>query len=245
MTRSTYNPKTSTTSLEYSELMKKFHTYPKTKEFGYNFRGKDFVVGDIHGCFSKVEKRLKEVNFVPEIDRLFCVGDLVDRGTESHRALEWLSYPWFHCVMGNHEWMAIQHADVPAEEHLYDRNGGAWFINLTKHDQLLYVEKFIQLPYAITVRVANGKQIGIVHADCVSDTWEDSPIRLKQYCWQNHATWCRSGLSSDRVIKGIDQVIHGHTPLKYVIKRGNRVYIDTAACFDEGFITLERLDHWL
>ncbi|MCK5505794.1 MAG: hypothetical protein KAJ10_11560 [Thermodesulfovibrionia bacterium] len=35
-------------------------------------------------------------------DRMFCVGDLTDRGTESHRAISFLKADWFIPVMGNH-----------------------------------------------------------------------------------------------------------------------------------------------
>lgn len=55
------------------------------QRFAVNQSGRDFAVGDIHGCFSKLEAALRRVGFIPEKDRLFSVGDLVDRGPESHR----------------------------------------------------------------------------------------------------------------------------------------------------------------
>jgi len=39
------------------------------------------------------------------VDQLFSVGDLVDRGPESHRVLEWLARPWFFAICGNHDFM--------------------------------------------------------------------------------------------------------------------------------------------
>ena len=81
------------------------------KQFEPNPNGRDFVVGDIHGCWSKLTDDLKQLNFNFDTDRLFCTGDLVDRGPESHLALEWLAYPWFHSVRGNHEDMAIGWAE--------------------------------------------------------------------------------------------------------------------------------------
>lgn len=50
-----------------------------------NTRGRDFVVGDIHGAFDKVEAAMAKVGFDVERDRLLSVGDLVDRGAESAR----------------------------------------------------------------------------------------------------------------------------------------------------------------
>ena len=70
--------------------------------------GRDLIVGDVHGCFTKLRASLDAVGFNLERDRLFSVGDLVDRGPESDRALEWLAQPWFHAISGNHEDMAIR-----------------------------------------------------------------------------------------------------------------------------------------
>ncbi len=72
-----------------------------------NNRGKDYVVGDLHGCFSLLERLLEAVDFDPNCDRLFSVGDLIDRGPDSLRCLELLAEPWFFAVQGNHEYMLL------------------------------------------------------------------------------------------------------------------------------------------
>jgi serine/threonine protein phosphatase 1 len=68
-----------------------------------NSRGKDYVVGDLHGCFDLLQRVLDEVDFDTTRDRLFSVGDLIDRGPNSLKCLELLSEPWFYAVKGNHE----------------------------------------------------------------------------------------------------------------------------------------------
>ena len=50
--------------------------------FEENATGRDFVVGDLHGMFSHLEALLNEVAFDESADRLFSVGDLIDRGPE-------------------------------------------------------------------------------------------------------------------------------------------------------------------
>lgn len=43
-----------------------------------------YVVGDIHGSFSKLEQALGKLEFSPELgDHLLSVGDLVDRGQKT------------------------------------------------------------------------------------------------------------------------------------------------------------------
>ena len=68
-----------------------------------NDNGRDFAVGDIHGEFNQLKNLLDHVNFDCQLDRLFSVGDIIDRGPDSMECLALLEKPWFHCVIGNHE----------------------------------------------------------------------------------------------------------------------------------------------
>jgi serine/threonine protein phosphatase 1 len=61
--------------------------------YSLNRDGCDYDVGDIHGCFELLEELLELARFDAERDRLFCVGDLIDREPEPQRALEWLERP--------------------------------------------------------------------------------------------------------------------------------------------------------
>jgi len=40
-----------------------------------NEKGRDFVCGDIHGCFSYLEECLKEIGFDKENDRLLRINE--------------------------------------------------------------------------------------------------------------------------------------------------------------------------
>ena len=101
--------------------------------------GRDFVVGDLHGCFDDLLRLLGQVNFDARRDRLLAVGDLGDRGPRSMDCLRLLDAPWFHTVMGNHEQMLLNHfgpwisagdnpeSAGPAAELLF-ANGGDWVL---------------------------------------------------------------------------------------------------------------------
>ena len=73
------------------------------KRFAANTPGRDFAVGDIHGHFTRLQAALDAAGFNPAVDRLFSVGDLVDRGPECEDVIKWLNKPWFHPVRGNHD----------------------------------------------------------------------------------------------------------------------------------------------
>lgn len=63
--------------------------------FKENTNGRDFVVGDLHGCFKEFVEKLKEINFDYSTDRMFSVGDLIDRGEDSIKCLRLIKTPWF------------------------------------------------------------------------------------------------------------------------------------------------------
>ena len=74
-----------------------------------NVAGRDFVVGDVHGEFETLEATLTHVEFQPGHDRLFALGDLVDRGPRSADALAWMESGRITLsVRGNHEQMLYE-----------------------------------------------------------------------------------------------------------------------------------------
>lgn len=72
-----------------------------------NLDGRDFVIGDLHGCFEELGRLLVHVKFDPGKDRLFSTGDLIDRGPYPAECLSLLSKRWFFPVLGNHEDMLL------------------------------------------------------------------------------------------------------------------------------------------
>lgn len=113
------------------------------KRFSKNNVGRDFVVGDIHGHFNLLEEKLTEIGFNPEVDRMFSVGDLVDRGPESHRSIEFLAKPWFHAVLGNHEQLCLDIISGEDNIGLHPQNGGGWILKVDNPED--FVKAFLRL----------------------------------------------------------------------------------------------------
>src|SRR4051812_30787919 len=78
-----------------------------------NKKGKDYIVGDLHGTFPLLVNFMKHVKFDVNKDRLISVGDLVDRGPMSFECLKLLKHDWFHSIKGNHEIMMYAHYFEP------------------------------------------------------------------------------------------------------------------------------------
>lgn len=214
----------------------------KLKHFTVNTAGRDFAVGDIHGHFTRLQVALDAVSFDPAVDRLFSVGDLVDRGPESEQVLEWLAKPWFFAVQGNHEDIAVRHVQIGrVDQGIYMANGGAWFLGLPSSEQQEIAAQFAALPIAIEVQTPAGL-IGLVHADCPLPTWamlrdclEGRMPGLKRV--EDCCQWSRDRIErEDRTgIPDILAVVVGHTPVRSPAVLGNVIHIDTG-----GWLPAER-----
>lgn len=63
----------------------------------------ELIIGDIHGCWDEFQALLDKAGPGPS-DRIIAVGDIVDRGPESEKVLEFFrSTPNALTIMGNHE----------------------------------------------------------------------------------------------------------------------------------------------
>lgn len=145
-----------------------------------NAQGRDFVVGDLHGCRSMLERLLTEVRFDPAVDRLLSVGDLVDRGPDSMGCLALLEEPWFHAVRGNHEtllleftWDAMNRGlSLPKDDrHTFLQNGGEWIFEQYDAGRMRLSDALIEalhrvrrLPFILVVGVGE-RRFHLVHAD--------------------------------------------------------------------------------
>lgn len=215
------------------------------KRFEKNQVGRDFVIGDIHGCFDAVIEILADVWFDEERDRLFSVGDLVDRGPNSIEAIDWIAKPWFHAVRGNHEQMAIGVAAGRHDLGNYLVNGGGWFLALDDSRQQLVASVLDSLPVCIEVDTDDGL-VGIVHADIGGNDWAGfvsdlvGPIsNNRRKAMLEDALWCRDRIQGERGgnVDGLHAMYVGHTPVKQATALGNVIYVDTGAVFGRS-ITL-------
>ena len=203
------------------------------KRFDRNDIGRDFAVGDIHGHFSQLQKKLDEIGFNPEVDRLFSVGDLVDRGAECELAPEWIYKPWFHAVRGNHDDYVCRHETCDRDNWIM--NGGLWFFSLTPSERGDMACAFRDLPVAIEVETESGL-VGLVHADCPFPSWselreslsggdEGGRLRsVKKYCMWSRG---RIGNSDTSGVSGVRALVVGHTPNENPVTLGNVYHIDT------------------
>ena len=139
-----------------------------------NREGRDFVVSDLHGHGPVFRHFLADRDFDPQRDRVFSVGDLVDRGPHSLDTLRLLCEPWFHAVRGNHEdllWdfcLSEGHYGKADADHPFLANGGRWILNLssTEQEELRYrlLPRVGLLPHILIVGTGD-RRYHVVHAE--------------------------------------------------------------------------------
>ncbi len=63
-----------------------------------------YVMGEIHGCYRDFRQMMKQIGFSDE-DRMFLVGDYIDRGPDSFEMMKWLEKcpKNVRTVKGNHD----------------------------------------------------------------------------------------------------------------------------------------------
>ena len=219
--------------------------------FSANHAGRDFVVGDLHGCYSAFRAALHHVNFHPSIDRVFSVGDLIDRGPQSFEALELLHQPWFFACRGNHEQMLLEHLRSPLEVPAHD---GAWlrkvYSNFTDRQRFSgqWAPVLDRLPFVIKVGTESDA-FYVVHGEILEeratvlpdmiDGWGFSdPVKAKR-----RALWGRSLLKAYHADRPVRRAHHPQLPLVFCghsitpepIVLARQVYLDGGAylAFDQ------------
>lgn len=205
--------------------------------------GRDFVVGDLHGCRAMMDTLLDHVCFDPSKDRLFSVGDLVGSGTGFGRVSGIASRTLVFPVLGNHDAMLLAYWSTGSGERQSLYRDAFLYNPCTEwassaHDLADRVVPLLEhLPF---VRVVGDGEhrFQVLHAErrdndtatFLSDADLDDP-QSKSWDrnhhihgfddfgdWRDHLLWGRSYIQANQPcrfnpIKTLD--FTGHTPVVY------------------------------
>ena len=151
--------------------------------FGPNLKGRDFVIGDLHGAYACYENLCKNIQFDEENDRMFSVSDLIDRGPDSLKCLQLIKKDNFHSTLANHDHMMLEAFRGGPYGQYWMMNGGGWGLNALKDWRAIQRGEFIgdvpeesqevfdlvdmidELPFLITINHKNGKKFHLLHAE--------------------------------------------------------------------------------
>ena len=188
-------------------------------------RKKTFVVGDIHGCLDQLKALMAQLS-LRRNDELLFIGDYIDRGPDSKGVVDYVlelrkSRPGkVTCLMGNHEWMLLNHLDGSDPVSWLQNGGAATRASYGGEDQIPYahLEFFHSLsPLHRTeayLFVHAGIRPGVpLEAQSTEDMlW----IRREFYLYPGRFD---------------PPIVFGHTPLREVLLQEDRIGIDTGCVY--------------
>jgi serine/threonine protein phosphatase 1 len=233
-----------------------------------NATGRDLVVGDLHGHRALLESVLDRLEFDPSCDRVFSVGDLIDRGPESLATLSLIEQPWFHAVLGNHELMLLNflhcYGSRLHSRKAYPGGAGEWITDaVSKHRRAVegLVERVSKLPLAI--HIGGEVPFSVTHGDLPPVAASDETVCVHK---ADHITSSREKMNaalktdlmalrfgqhpvriSPTPMADIPITYAGHSPVRDVTVHNSYVYIDQGVCSrtskraDQASLTV--LDH--
>ena len=106
-----------------------------------------YAIGDIQGCYDELRGLLKQLQFNPDKDTLWFVGDLVNRGPKSLETLRFIkNLPHKIIVLGNHDLhlLALHHGHSAKEHTLQDilqAPDCEELLNWLRHQPLLHLDE--------------------------------------------------------------------------------------------------------
>lgn len=241
-------------------------TCPLFKSLPPNVHGRDFAVGDLHGCYAALDRLLKRVSFNPATDRLLATGDLTDRGPHSEEFVRYIREPWFHGTRGNHDQMMIDSAHDDQVKENWIKNGGAWAWAFASEELAQWRDWLDTMPLAIEVPTAHGL-VGIVHADPLVPTWGmlrdslsqlkrrpgqahfhswDAPPAVQEIMWSRELAKVLAKTAQQKLplapIPDLHALVIGHTAARAPINVANIWMIDTGAGYAKSHARLTLMD---
>ena len=210
---------------------------PRFERWAANEVGRDYVAGDVHGCYRTLEEILRREHFNPDTDRLFAVGDLVNRGPHSADATEWLRTRITRSVAGNHDVSVLgtllRYPRAP-------RTG--WLGALDRTARTRLADALYELPLGLELATRHGP-VGIVHAGVVRRDFDQT----RRLCDRGDQATIDQVLLGGRdegwrgargtPVAGVALLVTGHEPLRRADSDGYWHRIDTGA----GLPLLNRL----
>jgi serine/threonine protein phosphatase 1 len=206
-----------------------------------------YAIGDVHGCLDMlkavhawIEKDLAER---PAGDwRVIHVGDYVDRGPDSRGVVQYLMHRTAGddrhvCLLGNHDEMFVTvFRGDPGYLSLWLAHGGVETLasyGLSRDDferRVVYGEGFDDAVPAEHLDFLAGLDRSARHGDYFFVHAGIDPEHPLEAQNPRDLIWIRDPFLLDQRDHGV-VVIHGHTPVRRLDVRANRVGIDTAAVF--------------
>ena len=198
------------------------------------------AIGDVHGCADEFEELLIALELKPE-DRVIQVGDLVNRGPDSHGVLELVREYKVEAILGNHE-LRLLRARLEGQKSLLKSYDHSTIKALTDEDWD-YLSTLLRFTYGPT------NEVVIVHGGFLpQQPWHTQNVDIitniqvidKKGNAAKHSD-APDAKPWANYWGGKPFVIYGHTPRPNVLELPGSIGIDTG-CVYGGHLTAYVID---
>lgn len=197
------------------------------------------VIGDVHGCHEEFGTLLDRLDIRPG-ERVIQLGDLVNRGPNSHRTIRMARQRGVESIIGNHE-LRLIHAYHEGNTKSLSADDLRSFKQLTAADwkYLLSRPATIELPEYNTVCVHGGFLPHIPWNEQDVETVSRVQMIDDRGQTRKRAEFPALPFWADLWAENYHDkpfVVYGHTPRKHLYPRTGSLGIDTG-CVYGGFLT--------
>lgn len=188
-----------------------------------------FIIGDLDGDFSRFQIALNKAGFKQNQDTLICLGDVIDRGSDSLQILDFLKEADAYMVLGNHEHLMIEAILDNNEDakNLWNKNGGQWHNSIPKNVLINQCKWLLKQSLSIVLNYKDYK-IGLSHTIPIKWNWDNAkkntPEVVACLLWDRTLFHKKIALLSHDV----DFSIHGHNSTQIPLWIGSSYHIDTS-----------------
>lgn len=223
-----------------------------------------YVTSDIHGRLDRLKKLIQVIDLKQD-DKLYIIGDLVDRGDQPIETIEYvMNHPQIEVIMGNHDEMMLYSLRYKDEVQIerWGRNGCEptieGFSKRTAEEQEKILDFIENLPY---FKIINNKYL-LVHGgfepERLFENMEKMSFQDALNEQKHRLVWVRDDFLKNKALDNLI-TIFGHSTRRYINKAleleenlpyeiwfdeeyKDKIGIDTANCHEKGRLACLRLE---
>jgi len=207
-----------------------------------------WVIGDVHGEYNKLIELIKKL---PSNAQLCFVGDLIDRGKDSSKVVEYVMNNGYKCTLGNHELMMIKAENDENHSVSWQRYGGHQTLqsyqDLSDEIWFKHIDFFKSLPYFLYFEIDGHKPLVVSHS-YIHHLWRGKAHNYskhdgKDILWRH--MYEKDLFDTYKECQNDIFNIFGHSPVKESVITSTYAMIDTGAVYEneEGFGKLSAIHY--
>jgi bis(5'-nucleosyl)-tetraphosphatase (symmetrical) len=201
-----------------------------------------YAIGDVQGCYDELRKLLRAVNFVERRDRLWFVGDLVNRGPKSLEVLRFVRDLGRRAVvvLGNHDLHLICHfegVEKRRERDTLDKvlaaRDARELVDWLRTRQLVHVdERYAMVHAGLLPQWSTAKAAALAKEVEAALAARDYLEFLRNMYGSRPATWKDSLAGWDR----LRVLINAMTRMRFCTRKGRMEFHTKGATPPQGYL---------